>query len=265
MYDKTQLDKLSGNDSTSRVKYTPSLIKFNGSRGTFSLVEKTTSGYNAPKALTAPIKVTILRPRRVCGWYEKNSTGEGMSYFTNEHNSYADILTLFCVEKDSKAKVIDTGTSSALYEKYPLLRTSVVLYVLYNNVVHKLKLKGKSLKAFKAYREELEKDKKSFYEFETELSVNKEESQSFDYYSVVFSATTPVDLEKVGPFIEEVGTVLEKIDNQHSRDSIAAQDAQDPQSIQPGYTEPVIDVDDGDEPKTLDSAEDNIDVKNIPF
>jgi len=264
MYDKTKLNKLSGNDSTTRVKYTPSLIKFNGSRGTFSLVEKTQEGYATPKPLTPPISVTILRPRRICGWYEKTPAGENVSYFTNEHNSYSDRLTLFSVTGNGKAKVVDTGTSSDLYEKYPLLRTSVVLYVLFNNAVHKLKLKGKSLKAFKTYRETLDKDDKTFYEFETEIGANKEESQSFDYYSATFNATKPTDLEKIGPVIEEVGTILEKIDAQHTKASIAAREASDPGSTQPGYNEPVINVDD-EEPATLETDNSEIKVDDIPF
>jgi hypothetical protein len=262
MYDKEKLNKLSGNDSITRVKYNPSLIKFNGSRGTFSLVEKTQEGYAAPKALTAPITVTILRPRRICGWYEKTQAGENVSYFTNEHNSYADQLTLFSVTGNGKAKVVDNGTSSELYEKYPLLRTSVVLYVLYNGTVHKLKLKGKSLKAFKTYREVLDKDDKTFYEFETEIGANEEASQSFSYYSATFNATKPTDLEKIGPFIESVGNVLDKIDAQHKKAS--AQAAQDFEGEQPGHSEPIIEVDEEGEPEPL-KTDDDIKVDDIPF
>lgn len=262
MYDKTKLNKLSGNDSTTRIKFTPSLIKFNGSKGTFSLIAKTPEGYDEPKPITAPITVTILRPRRVCGWYEKVD-GKSVNYFTNEHNSYEDQLTLFSSEKGSKPKVVDTGTNGSLYEKYPLLRTSTVLYVLYNNEVHKLKLKGKSLKAFKTYREDLAKDDKTFYDFETEINAKKEASESFDYYSVTLVATKPTDLEVVGPFIEQVGTTLNKIDEQHQRASIEAQDASDTGHAQGGYSEPVINVDD-DEPVTLESNDD-IKSDEIPF
>lgn len=264
MYDKTKLNKLSGNDSTTRIKYTPSLIKFNGSRGTFSLVAKTPEGYAAPVPLTAPITVTILRPRRLCGWYEKTPAGENVSYFTNEHNSYSDQLTLFSVTGNGKAKVVDTGTSGELYEKYPLLRTSVVLYVSYNGTVHKLKLKGKSLKAFKTYRETLDKDDKTFYEFETEIGSNEEVSQSFSYFSATFNATKPTDLEKIGPVIEEVGNILEKIDAQHTKASVAAKESADPGST-PGYNEPVINIDDEDEPVTLETDNGEIKPEEIPF
>lgn len=259
MYDKKSLDKLSGNDSTARIKYTPSLIKFNGSRGIFTLIEKTDAGYGQPQPITAPLNVTILRPRRVCGWYEKDPKGVAVSYFTNEHNAYNDVLTLFSAEKDGKAQVIDTGTSGELYEKYPLLRTSVVLYVLYNGVVHKLKLKGKSLKAFKDYREALAKDDKAFYEFETELSIKKEESQSFDYYSVLFNAVVPTDLEKVGPFIEQVGSILDKIDEQHAKAAVRSQDAN------MNMDGPIIEVPEDEEPETLNTANSDIKVDDIPF
>ena len=267
MYDKAKLDKLSGNDSTSRISYTPSLLKFNGSRGAFSLVEKTEKGYSEPTPLTTPLKVSLLRPRRICGWYEKTPDGKSISYFTNEHNNYADMLTLFSAEKGSKAKVVDTGTSSSLYEKYPLLRTSIVLYVLYDDVVHKLKIKGRSLKSFKKYREDLEKDGKAFYDFETSLDSKKEESQTFDFYSVVFSAEKETDFDKVGPVIEEVGTILNKIDEQHALNAIVSQDdvsASQGDASQPEVNtgEEVINVD--EEPETLDSS-DEIKVENIPF
>ncbi|MBU2007488.1 MAG: hypothetical protein KKF08_19130, partial [Gammaproteobacteria bacterium] len=252
MYDKTKLNKWSGNDATIRIKFTPSVIKFNGSKGTFTLIAKNAEGYDAPVAMTAPFTVTILRPRRICGWYEKEG-GKSISYFTNEHNSYEDQITLFSSEKGDKAKVIDTGTSGSLYEKYPLLRISAVLYVLYNNEVHKLRLKGKSLKAFKTYREDLAKDNKTFYEFETEVNSKKEVSDTFDYYSATLTATKPTDLEIIGPFIESVGTTLDKIDEQHKKASVEAQEKSDPGSTQHRYTEPVINIDDEDEPATLET------------
>ena len=256
MYDREQLKKWGGADSNVRIKYNPPIIKFNGAKGKFTLVEKDGDKYKAPVDLPDTLEVTILRPRRSCGWYEKNAKGESINYFTREHNGYLDKLTLFCSENNGKAKVIDEGTSSELYEKYQLLRTSANLYMLYNGAVHKLKIKGVSGKAFREYRDSLAKDQKYLFDFATLLTIKKEDGAAFDFYSVAFTAGFPTDFEKVGPFIEEVGTVMDRIDEQFAVNELNRQSSDVDQGG--GYQEPIVDVDE-------DEAPEEIKVENIPF
>lgn len=254
MYDREKFKKWGGADSGARLKYNPSVIKFNGAKGKFTLVEKDGDKYKAPVDLPATLEVTILRPRRSCGWYEKNTKGESINYFTREHNNYLDKLTLFCSENNGKPKMIDEGTSNELYEKYQQLRTSSVLYVLYNGSVHKLKIKGISGKAFRDYRDSLAKDDKYLFDFTTTLSVKKEDGAAFDFYSVAFTAGAPTDMELIGGFMEEVGTTLDKIDEQYATMAANRQDYVEQPEM---GAEPVIDVD--------EDAPEEIKIDNIPF
>jgi len=261
MYTRDQLKKWGNQSAPVRIKLLTPIIQFNGSKGSFSLLKRINDVIQPAIALPSSLEVTILRARRSLGWYERNLQGQGIFYSTNEHNDYNDSVSLFKHEKGKKSQLVDSGLSRDLRNRHPQIKVNRELYVLLDDTVHKIKVKGKSMQNFMIYHEELSKDGKLLFDFSTKLGIKEETGAGFQYYSITFEAGTPTDLEKVGPFIEHVGTTLEKIDKQAAIRAISIQDEQrqlDETQPELPSNEPVINVDD-------DIQEEEIKVEDIPF
>lgn len=249
-FNRDELVALAGGSPT-KAKFKVPLIKFNGSTGKFQLLPLVDGKYDALESLPDNLEMVILRPRRQYAAFEKE--GEvGLSYYSSEHNTWEDVVTLFRKEKGGKAKVVGTDTGAALREIYPTIRLNAVLYVLFNGEVHKLVAKGMSRKNFTTYRDKLAADNKMLFDYVTKISSKQEAGTGFSYSVMNFDAGAETKLEEIGTFIQLVGTSLNQVDEQYAK----AKNSRG--SAEKGEELPIVDVEEVENDEEIKMSE-------IPF
>ena len=252
-YDKEQLKKLSGGGQV-RTTYKVPTIKFNGNTG---IMTKFPVGDYKNGTEITDVELVIMRARRCFTSFEKSPDGGSVRMYTNEHNTWQDNVTVFEAKTGDKIKVIGNGVIEDLRNELPSLRLNSNCYCLYDGEVHKLAIKGKSRQSFIEKQKDLAKDGVEFFEKNIKL-VPKEESGTGGnkYYFLKYEEVSDSDLNVVGPHMEDIAKVMDKMDEEY--------DAQNKQHATKDVAEdveeevlPVI--------NTEDTPEDEIKVEDIPF
>ena len=165
------------------------------------------------------VELVIMRPRRVFTSFEKTTEGN-ISLFTNEHNSWEDHLTLFEFRLNKRIKVVGSGTIESLRDEFPSLRINSNLYCLYDNEVYKLVAKGKTRQSLIDKQKELAKDGFDFFEKKIKLIPTQETGTGGNiYYFLNYEVVGDSVLDEVGPHMEEINKIMNKIDEEYAETS----------------------------------------------
>jgi hypothetical protein len=198
------------NDNGSRpFKYLVPLIRFNGNTGEFRKVFYDGTGAAQEAPLTKPIKLVILKKRRIVSSYNANA-----SYFTQEHNTVNDKLLLYKnIEKTVTFEAIGYGPE--LKQKYQQLKTHEIVYALYDGQVYKLDIKGSSVVNYYDYLKSLSKDDLHSFEVYTSISTSKEKNESLGtwYHVMKFDKAEAVaNFDEIEKFMTIVHENTKKMD-----------------------------------------------------
>lgn len=207
---RKRLADKSGDANNSRPpKYVVPLIRFDGNRGEFRKISKNADGENVEEDLKSPIEFVILKKRRLLSAYSPNQ-----SYFTNEHNSTADKLMLFKVISKT-VSLETTGYTDELRAKYQTLKTHEVIYVLYENEVCKMEIKGGSLGGYYDYQKALQSEEKHSFEVVTVVGSEKvKNDQGFVYYKMTFDfKSVDMGFDLIESKIDEVVSACKAADD----------------------------------------------------
>lgn len=211
-YTKESLKKFSGAGTSVRTTYKVPTIKFNGNTGKFT---KFPAGeYKIGEDIT-DVELAILRPRRVFTSYEKLGI-EALRMFTNEHNTWEDHITVFEKKGSDKIKAAGSGHLEQIRAEFPSLRINSNLYCLYEGEIFLLSVKGKTRQNLVDTQKSLAKEGKEFFETNVKLSPTQESGQGGNmYYFIDFQPTTETDLGVVGPHMEAMGKIFDKMDEEY--------------------------------------------------
>jgi len=261
MVDLNKLKELSGEDQGA-PKYDVPIVRIDGNDGYFYRIEKQADGSTKSKKIGEEIIGTPLKYRRTLQEFN-----EDFSLFTNEHNSWKDVLTLFErkeTKKGMKTSMLDTGNSKELREKYQGLRmTQIIYFLLDTKEVVKLQVKGASLSSLFEFREKLKKDKSSSHTFQFVLKIGSKECEmkklKKKYYAMSFAVLKEVeDMDFIAKKMEEVDNKIKEIDEHYANKKYSEDDP-----FEDGIK--TINVDDDDIPVIDKEKDEDIDPKDIPF
>lgn len=211
-----ELAKMSGEENIMGApRYSPPIIRLQGKEGIFQKITKDNEGETQTEDLPKTIEITTLKFRRTLTRFvtEKGKLKE--SYFTSEHNSSNDEITIFVRNKEGEIKLIDSGNAKKMKEKHNLKMVQII-YVLVDNEIFKLNVKGSSLSALYEFRIEAKKTGKHFHELLLKIGMTKFTSPLGDYYAMDFSIKkelTKKEIEIVGEKIKEISDKLNEIDS----------------------------------------------------
>lgn len=217
--DLNNLANLSGENEMKQTKYTVPIVKFNGNTGEWNMLKaekdsKTGKNY-VPTPLEENIEIVILKVRRMLKSYVKTEQG-GINYYSNEHNSWKNTISLFERQPNAKkTKMLDVGTPKELKEKYSQtmkLKTRYNLYALFNDEIVKIGVSGKSLSAFIEYFNEFEGGEHMF-QYNTKIGKHSETNEGgLTYYVMDFIKGELSDINHVAEKIKEVAENLDAQD-----------------------------------------------------
>lgn len=202
------LEEMSG-ETKSGPKLELNQLQFNGNEGKFYLIDrkgglKDIDGEQqyAKKDIGVSATVIFLKQRRKLQQFRKGEK----NLSTNEHNTKADMLTLF-----GDTNVVK-DTNDGLRERYPGLKTTQVLYCLLlledkSWELVRLNIKGSALgsenkdKDVMTYYDYISSFKENganehFYEYETNLFGVKEKSDLGTYFAMTFSRGESISLNQ---------------------------------------------------------------------
>lgn len=248
MEDSKNIDELAKQSGEENVKTPPRyelpIIKLNGNEGVFILTPLEGDKVNIGNTITG----TILKVRRKFGAFTTTHR-----FYTNEHDSPRNKITLFGRENKEKARsiLIDEGTIDELKAKHsdPKLKMTQVLYFLTEpeHEIVKLNIGGKGLGSVFEFFRGLGKNEHVF-QFRVEVGCVKEKSPAGkEYYATtIMREETWDDLTLVGEKIKEVSENLAKVENYY---------ADVPEKKVEAAEEKMIDLDESDE----------VNVEDIPF
>lgn len=261
--DLDKLAEMSGEASVRRFRYQVPVLKFNGSTGKFSLLTQDDSGkWKATPVKKEGIEVVVLKVRRVLASYEKLPDGTGLRTFTNEHNSWKDTLTVFEMRKgDTKPRMMDSGSSQDIRNKFPELRLRQSIYCLYKNDVVKLLVRGKSLSALFDYYKEFEA-KEHIFQFVSQLDIHSETNEGgLEYYVMDWKKGPKSDINVVAKNIQEVKTALDLQDKQYAEMS----DGKPEEEVKVEKDVPEIDPDAPEDTDVPKEKNEEVRSEDIPF
>jgi len=254
-----ELARLSGENMMKQFRYVVPILKFNGSKNTFSYLETGSDGkINSKNIVSKTLDLVILKVRRTFTSFQQTSTGN-ISWFTNEHNSWRDSLTLFERKDNARPKMIDFGSIEDLRAKYPDLRLKQNLYVLYKDSVVKIGVKGKSLSSLFEYYKEFKELNDHMFAHNTVVSSHMETNTGgLNYYVMDFKKGKEVDLSVVGEKIREVANALEQQDKSYKTEPTE-------EEIIIDRNAPIPIIDEEIEEEQPAGSEEEINVKDIPL
>lgn len=211
-YTKDQLKKSFGG-SRVRTTYKVPTIKFNGNTGKLTMFAA--GDFKTGTEIIEP-ELVPLRIRRVYTSFEKAPDKTSIRMFTNEHNSWEDHLTVFEARANKGIKAIGAGAIKDLQPEFPALRITNHVYSFYNNEVYKLVIKGKSRQSLVDKQKELARDGIELFEKKFKLSVAQESGPGGNiFYFLKFDVVGDSNLDEVGPHMETIGKVMDKIDAEY--------------------------------------------------
>jgi len=206
--EEQELDKYAGPGLAGKPpRLDLALVRLDGKNGGFFRIKG-----EERKCLGNEIEITPLKARQIFTAFERNrKTGEITRYFTNEHNSWRDVINLFVLRPNSeKAEFLDTGTIKQLRETWTNLKMTQILYCLMKDEVVKLSIKGASLSNWFEFRDSLE-DRS--YKYVIKVKQIEEESPLGPYFVMTFAIKEPVeDMDKIAEKMKEIHEELTKID-----------------------------------------------------
>ena len=217
---KIDLDKAAEQSGESTLfgspRYDLPILRIQGKEGNFLKITKDKTGISKTDILTAKeIEGTTLKFRRTLTRFTKEE-----SYFTTEHSSPNDTISLFEVKTKAdgtkSVAMIDTGTAKDIKEKDQKLKMTQVVYFLWGKEVVKLQIKGSSLKNFYEFRQEVKKKDKHFFQFVIGIEMERVEGKLGEYYTMKFKIVEELKnakLKAVLGKITEVSDKLESIDS----------------------------------------------------
>ena len=253
-----ELAKMSGEENIlGAPRYSPPMIRLHGKDGVFQKITKDSNGETQTEDLPKTIEGTTLRFRRTLTRFVSEKGELKESYFTSEHNSSKDEITVFIRNKEGETKLIDSGNAKAMKEKHNLKMVQII-YFLMGDEVYKLNIKGSSLSALFDFRIEAKKTEKHFHELLLEIGMTKMTSPLGDYYAMAFSIKkelTGKEIEKVAEKIKEVSDKLEQIENYYKENK----DKEPGERTAEAITAQIKKEDEEDKP------DDEINVSEIPF
>ena len=255
-----ELAEWSGETTVRRFKYQVPILKFNGKKGSFSLLVPDEAGNWIPEDIAkGEIEIVVLKVRRVLSSYEKLSDGSGIRNFTNEHNNWQDPLTVFEMKKgDAKPRMLDAGQTKDIREKFPNLKLRQNLYCLYNDQIVKLTARGKSLSALFDYYAEFQGDE-HIYQFNTKLTCHQEgDADTLEYFVIDYERGKEVDLPTIAAKIKEVKTKIDLQDKQFASRSVPEMDKQ------PERHEEKLEEENVDNKPESQENEEMVEVNDIP-
>lgn len=241
-------------------RYDLPLVRLNGEEGVFYKIYKDETGQTVQEPIEKEVIGTTLKFRRTLFQFT-----DEVSYFTNEHSSWKDTITLFEKKETKKGmsvNAIDKGTVGDLREKYQELRMAQMIYFLMDGgEVVKVQVKGKGLSNLFDFREELKKkEKKYMFQYVIKMTPKEEISRlKKGYYSINFEAVKEVEnLDEVAGKLDEVNAKLEEIDAYYAKVDERMRKQYEP-AIEPAKNGEIPVV---EEPE---QSEGEIDVKDIPL
>ena len=260
-YSKDQLKKWSGGSKV-RTTYKVPTIKFNGNTGKLT---KFPVGDFKNGTEIDDVELVIIRPRRVFTSYEKSPDGP-IRLFTNEHNVWEDHLTVFEARTGKNIKAVGSGVIEQLRNEFPTLRINSNLYCLYDNEVYKLAVRGKSRQSLVATQKELSKDGIEFFEKKVKLVPKQESGDAGNtYYFLNYEVIGDSNLEEVGPHMEDIAKVMDKMDEEYSETNKRMANEAKALVNESPEEEDIIPIEEAIDPaKTADDT-DELDPKDIPF
>jgi len=257
-YSKDQLKKISGGEKM-RTTYKVPTIKFNGNSGV--LTKYPVGDFKNGTDIT-DVELVIMRPRRTFTSFEKTPEGN-VRLFTNEHNTWKDHVTVFEAKTGKRIKAVGSGSIEQLRNEFPSLRINSNLYCLYDGEVHKLTVKGKSRQSLVDKQKELAKDGVEFFEKKVKLVPTQETGTGGNvYYFLNYEVTGESNLDEVGPHMEEIAKVMDKIDQEYAETNQRMEE--EAQALTGGGS------DNGEEDlisteEAINEADDEIKPEEIPF
>ncbi len=267
MVDINKMARMSGERSEA-PRYELPIVRLDGREGKFYKIVKDEGSSETQKIeLAGVIKGTPLKFRRVL-----NSFTDEVSFFTNEHNTWKDIVTLFERREGkngSKIQMVDTASVGELREKYQDLKMVQIIYFLEENgEIVKLQVKGKGLSNLFEFMKEMKDESKGhMFEYLLSIGIKEEEGKLGTFYSMTFETDKKIEkLDDVAAKMEEVSSKLLEIDEYFKAQTPPAtvdKDIPEKEDI------PVIvegeSTTSAKKPKKVKDEEEEIDVKDIPY
>ena len=256
-YSKDSLKKWSGGSHGIKTSYKVPTIKFNGNSGKF---QKFPVGDFKNGTDVTDVELVIMRPRRTFTSFEKTPEG-AVRMFTNEHNTWNDHVTVFEARPNKNIKAVGSGQIEQLRGEFPTLRINSNLYCLYEGAVHKLTVKGKSRQSLVDKQKELAKDGIELFEKQVKLTPIQESGTGGNiYYFLKYEVIGDSKLDEVGPHMEDMGKIMDKIDEEYAETNQRMEGEAKALTGEQTVDEDIIPIADA----TKEEA-DEIDVKNLPF
>ena len=256
--DQDQAARMSGEENIMGAPaYSLPIVRLQGKVGIFQKIEKNKDGKSENEDLSNKIEGTTLKFRRTLTRFvaEKGELKE--SWFTSEHNSNKDDISVFIRDKEGKTKLLDFGNSKEMKEKHTLKMVQIIYFLMGNEIV-KLNVKGSSLSALYEFRIEAKKTGKHFHELLLGIGANKISGQLGDYYAMDFGIKknlTEKETENVVEKIKEISDKLEQIENYYKENK----DKESGERTAEAITAQIKKEDEEDKP------DDEINVSEIPF
>jgi len=212
MTDEKDLAKLSGEDNIMGApRWELPIVRLQGKDGVFQKIAKD----KEPEDLAETIKGVSLNFRRTLTRFVSDKGKLKESYFTSEHSSSNDEITVFVRNKDGEVSVVDNGNASKMKEKHSLKMVQIIYFFMGDEIV-KLNVKGSSLSALYEFRPEVRKLEKHFHELLLEVGMIKQKSELGDYFTMEFTIgkdLTDKEKKQVAGKITEVSDKIEEIDS----------------------------------------------------
>ena len=215
MINKEELVNMSGEKNVRQSgRYTVPIISLQGSIGIFQkrFPNKETGEWETEDIKGKSIKGVFLKVRRRLFQFKADPSGKstGETLFSNEHDSWSDKVAILESTKSGKTMKVDEGYYEQIREKYQGLKVHMHIYMLVDDEVIKLMVKGSSLSnLFRYLKEDISSDEHSF-EYVTKLTMIENESSLGKYFSIDFVKGEKSDLEVVGPKMKEVHSAVEQ-------------------------------------------------------
>jgi len=275
--DINKMSEQSGENSLMGApRYNLPIVRLQGQKGIFQRITKDSEGKTKTEDIGDKIQGTTLKFMRTLNQFTKEE-----SFFTTEHSSFNDIITLFNVTKKvdgtKSVMMIDEGTAKEIKDKHQGLKMTQVIYFLMGKEIVKLQVKGSSLSNLFEFRQEIKKKKdKHFFQFVLEIDKTKKEGPLGVYYAMEFSVKEEIkDLKPVAGKMEEVSDKLEEISNYYKNKPTAEQEGKeiasailesgDPKDVKEKLRTTTAQIKENSEIPTVEDKEEEINVDELPF
>lgn len=221
-----RLAQLAGENRQSRPTFYVPVIKFNGKTGEFQKVEFGESKETKITPLPKELSFVILKKRQALGAFP--------NYFSNQFTSPSEKIALF-KKQNGKFSLAETATPKELREKYPILKTKNIAYILYEGSVCQLDIKGLSLSSYWDYQKSLRDENLHSFQVITSVHSEKVENDNGVFYKMVFSTSEKQpNLAEVEKHLTVVAQKLAAIDSYNASFNLKNEEIEKvPEDVEP--------------------------------